>query len=158
MEHDLRTILQAIPMFKLLGAADLDALVKLMAPQSFTRNQAIMVEGHPPPGLYVVLEGKVAVMKGFGEAADHICDLDAGECVGELEIVENAPCSASVVAHGDLKTAVITRDNLEKFFAAHPSAAVLVLRQMVTILSTRLRKANVSYASMKAIADGMAEG
>jgi CRP-like cAMP-binding protein len=158
MEHDLASILRAIPLFKSVDSADLAALVNLMALQEFTRHEAVVVEGHPPPGLYVVLDGKVAVMKGFGEAADHICDLDSGECVGELEIIENAPCSASVVAHGDVKTAVITKDNLEKFLAAHPPAAVQVLRQMVAVLSVRLRRANVSYASMKAIAEGMTRG
>ena len=155
MEHDLKAILAAIPLFKPLDPQDLDALVALMAPQDFERNQAIMVEGHPPPGLYVVLDGKVAVMKGFGDGADHITDLDAGECLGELEIVENAPCSASVVAHDAVKTAVITKDNLEKYFSTHPHAAVRVLRQMITVLSARLRKSNIVYSSIKAIADGM---
>jgi CRP-like cAMP-binding protein len=157
MEHDLNTILRAVPLFKPLDDVEIAELAKLMASQSFTANQPIMVEGHPPPGLYVLLDGKVAVMKGKGDGADHICDLDAGECVGEVEIIENAACAASVVAYGNVETAVIVADNLNRYFTAYPNAAVKILRQMVNVLAARLRQLNVNYSSMKTIADGLAE-
>lgn len=153
--HDLSAILAAIPLFHTLDPHELGELVKLQAPQSFTQNQPILVEGHPPPGLYVILDGKVAVMKHRDGGGDLICDLDAGECLGEVEIIDNAPCSASVVCYGPVQTAVITKENLERYFAMFPGAANKILRQIVHILSTRLRQANVNYTSLMTIAEGM---
>lgn len=157
MSADLSTTLGAVPLFSTLEAAELAEFAKLMARQDFTLNQPIVVEGHPPPGLYVILAGKVAVMKSKPDGADHITDLDAGECVGEVEIIDNASCSASVVAYGEVKTAVIIKDNLESFFATHPLAANKILRQMVGILSTRLRRANISYSSLMTIAESVGD-
>ncbi len=157
MQHDLTTILRAIPLFKTLDDTEVAELVKMMAHQDFTATQPILVEGHPPPGLYVILDGRVAVMKSKAGDADHICDFDAGECVGELEIIEKAACSASVVALGDVKTAVITSDNLERFFTANPVASNKILRQMVVVLAARLRKANINYSSLKTLADAMSD-
>ncbi len=155
MTHDIKTILKAIPLFKTLDDREIEGLSKLMAMQKFEANQPIMVEGHPPPGLYVLLEGKVAVMKGKGNAADHICDLDAGECIGEIEIIENAPCSASVVAYGSVNTAVIVEANLNNFMNSQPRAAIKILRQMVVVLGERLRKSNISYSSLMTIAESV---
>jgi CRP-like cAMP-binding protein len=155
MTHDLTSILAAIPLFKPLEPKEVAALVQLFALQKFSANQPLLVEGQPPPGLYIVLDGRVTVCRRQGARVDHICDLDAGECVGELEIIERAPCSASVVAAGEVETAVIVPENLQRYFVAFPAAAVKILRQMVTVLAGRLRQTNVSYSSLKSIADSM---
>lgn len=154
---DLHHILAQLPLFNTLDENELAELIKLMAMQSFTANQAIIVEGHPPPGLYVILSGKVAVMKNRGDKADLICDLDGGECVGEVEIIDNAPCTANVVCYGDVETAVIVKDSLEGYFTAQPAAANKILRQMVHILSARLRQTNVSYTSLMHIAESIGD-
>lgn len=155
MSPDLHHILSQLPLFNTLDENELAELMKLMARQSFTANQAIIVEGHPPPGLYVILSGKVAVMKNRDGETDLICDLDGGECVGEVEIIDNAPCTANVVCYGDVDTAVIVRDSLETYFASQPAAANKILRQMVHILSARLRQTNVSYTSLMHIAESV---
>jgi CRP-like cAMP-binding protein len=158
MEHDLNSILKAIPLFKTLEQEEVTELAKLMARQEFAANQPIMVEGHPPPGLYVILDGRVAVMKGKGDKGDHICDLDAGECVGEVEIIEHQlPCAASVVADGEVKNAVIVAENLNGFFERFPNAAVKILRQMVIVLASRLRRLNVNYSSLMSIAESLGD-
>jgi CRP-like cAMP-binding protein len=140
-----------------LSPQELSAFARLMATQTFEANQGIVVEGYPPPGLYVIVSGKAAVMRNKqGGGADHICDLDAGECVGEVEILDNSACSASVVCYDHVETAVIIKQNLEAYFAAQPVAAAKILRQMVHILSQRLRQSNISYSSLVTIAEGAA--
>jgi CRP-like cAMP-binding protein len=155
MNQDISSVLSAVPLFKTLDPGEIAALSQLMAPQQFTSNQPLMVEGHPPPGLYVLLEGKVAVCKNQGPSVDHLCDLDAGECVGELEIFERSACSASVLAYGTVKTAVILEENLMLYFSQYPTAAMKIMWQMVHVLAARLRQSNVNYTSLKAITEGM---
>ncbi len=157
MSQDLLTTLGAVPLFSTLDPTELGKFADLMAPQDFALNQPILVEGHPPPGLYVLLDGTVAVMKNKDDGADHICDLDAGECLGEVEIIDDTPCAASVVAYGDVKTVVIVKDNLEHFFTTNPVAANKILRQMVGVLAGRLRQSNVSYSSLMTIAEAVGD-
>jgi NTE family protein/lysophospholipid hydrolase len=155
MKHDLKAILTAIPLFKTLDSDEINQLIKLMSLQEFKAGESLLVEGTPSLRLIVLLAGKVSVIKGSGESASHICDLDAGECVGEVGVLENAPCSANVVAVNDVQTASITRDDLEGYFGSHRLAAIKILRQMVTVLAARLRQTNVSYSSLMTIADNM---
>ena len=51
-----------------------------------------------------------------------------------------------------LKTAVITKANLEAYFAASPLAGYKILRQMITVLAQRLRQTNISYSSLMHVA------
>jgi len=157
MAPNLHEILAAIPLFSTLEPAEIAEFVRYMANQSFTANQPILVEGHPPPGLYVILDGKVAVMKRRGEDADLICDLDGGECVGEVEIIDNTDCTASVVSYGNVETAVIVKENLEAFFTTYPAAANKILRQIVRVLAARLHQANISYSSLMHIAESIGD-
>jgi CRP-like cAMP-binding protein len=153
MQHDLKSILLAIPMFKTLDSDEINQVIKLMSVHEFADGESLLVEGAPSSRLIVILSGKVSVIKGKGDTASHLTDLDAGEIVGEVGVLENAPCSASVVARGAVEAGAITRDDLEKFFASNRLAANKVLRQMVLVLAGRLRRTNVSYSSLKTIAD-----
>ncbi len=148
-------VLGAVPLFGGLDALELAALGGIATVHKLARNQPLLVEGEPAPALYVVVSGKVAVMKRRGDLGDHICDLDGGECVGELEIIDGSPCSASVVAYGDVDVLRISRQAFEAFMSSRPPTAVKILRRMVAVLSARLRQSNVSYSSLKAIADGI---
>lgn len=155
MAYDLKSTLLAMPLFKKLDMDEVDELIKCMSLQEFKANETLLVEGTPSVRLFVILEGKVAVTKGVGNSASHICDLDAGECVGEVGVLENAPCSASVIAVTHVQTASISSDDLDRYFGARRLAAIKILRQMVCVLATRLRQTNVSYSNMASIAEGM---
>ncbi|MBI5507780.1 MAG: cyclic nucleotide-binding domain-containing protein [Deltaproteobacteria bacterium] len=154
-KHELKSILVAIPLFKNLDPDEIDALLKPMSLLAFKAGEALLVEGTPSERLIVLIAGKVAVIKGDGESASHICDLDAGECVGEIGVLENAPCSANVKAVSDVEAASISREDLERFFSSNRLAAIKILRQVVTVLAGRLRRTNVSYSSLMRIADDM---
>ncbi len=153
MSAPIAEILKALPLFKSLDAKELAALVALTRPQPFAAQQAMLVEGKPAAGLFVLLHGKVSVNKG----ADTLCELDEGECVGEVEIIDGSPCAASVVCQTPVEAAVIRKDYLEAFFAAQPAAAYKILRQMVRLLASRLRRTNQSYATLKRIAESMGD-
>src|SRR5262245_60930679 len=98
MNPNVTKILSAVPLFGELDPMELAALASVMTVQRLKRDQPLLVEGKPPPGLFVILSGKVAVMKHREGGGDHICDLDGGESVGEVEIIDGAPCTASVIA------------------------------------------------------------
>jgi CRP-like cAMP-binding protein len=148
---NLADILTALPLFHTLEPTEVVVLLRHMVTKKFTAKQALLTEGQPPSALYVLISGKVAVMK----HQDHIVDLDAGECVGEVEIIDDSPCAASVVCLTDVETAALPKQTLESYFAAQPAAASKILRQMVRVLASRLRQTNASYSSMKRLAESM---
>ena len=60
------------------------------------------------------------------------------------------------MAYAEVEVLGITMQAFEAFLGARPTTAVKILRSMVSILATRLRQSNVSYSSLKRIADDMA--
>lgn len=152
---DIAKTLGAVPLFRELDALELAALAVITTAEKLERNQPLLVEGTPAAALWVIVSGKVAVMKRRGEVGDHICDLDGGECVGELEIIDGTPCSASVVPYGDVAALRISKQAFEVFLTGRPPTAVKILRRLVTVLAQRLRHTNQSYSSLKGLADAM---
>jgi CRP/FNR family transcriptional regulator, cyclic AMP receptor protein len=153
---NLNSFFAKLPLFSTLDPAELGELVNLLGTKVFTANQKILTEGEPPPALYVILTGTASVDKTDSEGGqDHICDLGDGECVGEVEIIDGAPCTASVTATSGVRAAYITRESLDAFFSAAPQAAVKILRRMVTVLAKRLRDSNTSYSSLLSITENM---
>jgi CRP-like cAMP-binding protein len=151
---DVNKLLAAVPLFSDLDALELQALAGITGMARAQDRQPLLVEGQPPPGIYVIVTGKVSVLKHRDGAGDHICDLDGGECVGEVEIIDGTPCAASVVALGDVDVLGISKQAFDAFLMARPVTAVKILRRMVSVLSSRLRQINTNYSSLKAIAEG----
>jgi CRP-like cAMP-binding protein len=155
MQQEFRSILAAVPLFKDLDKDELNQLIKLMSRHTYSADQLILAEGLPSERLIVLLSGTVSVVKGSVGLGSHLCDLGAGECIGETGVLERAPCSANVVASGRVETAAISSDDLERYFGSNRLAAIKILRQMVFVLSERLRRINLSYSSLKSITDAM---
>jgi len=74
-----------------------------------------------------------------------------------VEIIDGSPCAASVTCYTGVETAVITKANLEAYFAASPLAGYKILRQMIIVLAQRLRQTNISYSSLMHVAEGVVE-
>ncbi len=67
-----------------------------------------------------------------------------GEFVGEMAILESAPRSATLKAHGDVRVLIIDGDAFNTILHDRPEVAVSVLRHM----STRVRELNEKVGSM----------
>jgi CRP-like cAMP-binding protein len=61
-----------------------------------------------------------------------------GEFVGEMAILESAPRSATLKAHGDVRVLVIEADAFSTILMDRPEVAISVLRHM----SSRFRELN----------------
>jgi CRP/FNR family cyclic AMP-dependent transcriptional regulator len=69
--------------------------------------------------------------------------LGVGAIVGELSMIDGLPRSASVVALRESELRFVSREAFESYMAAHPEA----YRELVAILSLRLREADESLAA-----------
>lgn len=57
----------------------------------------ILTEGEVADGIYVLLSGKVSVTRMAEDGHEvMLAELQPGEVFGEMSLIDNAPCSASV--------------------------------------------------------------
>lgn len=116
-------------------------------------DEIIVREGDPGDELHLILSGTVRVLAELDlEQGRHVrtgfFELGAGEAVGELALFDKQPRSASVVAITDCEIATITGDAFWNFLDAHPEVGYRVLRDIVTLLTKRVRTTNRKLCSV----------
>lgn len=114
----------------------------------------LVVEGESLDAIYIVLEGTLRVhRKG---AADSFAELQAGELVGELSLLDSRPPSASVSAVDEAWVLRIPRNRLNAKLETDLGFASRMYRAMGVFLAHRLRQMiqqNARGAGAKSLTD-----
>jgi CRP-like cAMP-binding protein len=99
--------------------------------------EAVFREGEAADAMYVVLEGEVDVVHG-----DRVIEsVGPGGIVGEMALSEQAPRSATVVARGPVRLAVVSHQRFTFLVQQTPGFAVHVMRVLVDRLRRTTRRA-----------------
>lgn len=106
--------------------------------------QLLFSEGDPADDAYVVVAGRVRVLRRDrdGGFLAPILEVGAGELIGERALFDDQRRSASVVAARRTQLARFPRTSFETLMVAHPQAMLAVTRRLVQ----RERDARVDYA------------
>jgi hypothetical protein len=127
-------LLKGVSLFAEVPGEDLAALVQATEEISPTPEEPVIREGEPGDALYVVVRGTVRVERGGRVLAR----LGAGECFGELSVIDQEPRSATVIPEADTRLLAIAQEDFYELLADHPEMAASVLR----VMSRRLRAAS----------------
>ena len=131
------TTLENIPLFRLLNAAELQALRLITQERRFAAGQEIFREGAPGDGVYFVKNGLVEISA--GSAPKHVfARLGPAEIFGEMALIEHRPRSATAAAAQDTEVYFLPRGELLPFIERSPGLALALLQQ----ISHRLREFN----------------
>ncbi|MBC8552403.1 MAG: cyclic nucleotide-binding domain-containing protein [Candidatus Brocadiales bacterium] len=80
--------------------------------------------------MYIILTGKVKVIKEKGDVETTLATLEEGEFFGEMSLFDNNPRSATVKALGNVKLLEINQKNFLKKISRDPSLAFRMLEKM----------------------------
>ena len=113
---------------------------------TFNRNDIICRQGEIGSCMYCIKKGSVAVFTQYGtEQARKLAELQEGEFFGEMELIENEPRTATVVAMTDgTLLDEITESTFLDYFEQDPVKVFMILQQ----LSQRLRKTTRDYLNV----------
>jgi len=128
-------------MFGGLGDEELKALAALFEERRFERGQVIFQEGDLGREMFYLRQGEVSILTtaSSGEL-EEVARLGAGQCFGEMALIEIAPRSACVRAVEPLLTLVLTARDLHELRKAYPDAYTLIVMNLARELSRRLRR------------------
>lgn len=130
--------MRRIPLFRHLGYKEEMAVLSLAVTRSYPPGAEIVVEEGAAAELFVVVRGRVAVEKG----GEKVAELLPGGHFGELGLVDDAPCPATVRALEPTRCVVLSRAELLGLMRREPVLAVKLLWSLAQLLSERLRSAN----------------
>jgi len=125
-------------MFEHLSDAQALSLISALEKRRFKRSENIVEVGHRLNLLFIILSGKANVVVNANGKEIVLATLSAGECIGEMSLLDSQPHSATVVADTQVDTLVLSRDGFNSCILNNNHMAVAVMIGLVD----RLRKAN----------------
>jgi len=135
----------ALPPIGILAGLSDPSLEKL-APYGrchrFPAGIEIIREGEAQDRFYVVVTGELAVSAQAGGRDVLLSVAGEGECLGELNLLEPGPATASVRVVKDATMWSMDIGELRNYLFEHTDGAGVLLTGMATCLSKRLRHAN----------------
>jgi CRP/FNR family cyclic AMP-dependent transcriptional regulator len=129
-----RLLLENISLFKCLPEAQLAHIAQIAVLRQEPRNRTIVFVGAKTDSLFVIVRGSVKVLNRDTEGREVILSiLEAGECFGEMSLIDDLPRSADVVTNEPCDLLVISKADLtqalsENFELCHNIMKSLVLR------------------------------
>ena len=89
---------------KLFGSLPFKSEATWYRLESFADGAIIFHQGDPPDRVYLITSGKADVFEEDGDTQKLVLQLGLGRTFGERALIERVPRSATVIAHGVLKT------------------------------------------------------
>ena len=133
------SLLQKIPMFSGLSEAQIEQLARMAVPRKAARHATLVHAGDSTDSLFVIVRGSAKVLSRDVEGREVILTLlGAGECFGEMGLIDGSPRSADVIANEACELLVITKGDFIKALADNFDLCLNIMRSLVL----RLREAN----------------
>lgn len=129
-----RDVLAKMPLFARLSDRELLRVMQSVEVRKYEDGQTVLREGDKGDELFIVLAGKVSVLRG-GET---LTRLGAGEHFGEMALIRAVPRSATVRADGHAELIAIRRTDFFEILRTEHEIAVKMLWQFLGVLADRL--------------------
>jgi CRP/FNR family transcriptional regulator, cyclic AMP receptor protein len=115
------------------------ALISQLQPVDFPRGHTIFVEGEPGDRLYIIISGKVKIVRSAPDGRENLLTiLGPSDMFGELAIFDPGPRTSSVTTVTPVRAVSMDREALRAWIAGRPEIA----EQLLRVLARRLRRTN----------------
>ena len=141
LESRLR-LLQEMPIFGGVTDAVLQRLLEPAPIVSFRKGDFFFHQGDPANSMFVLEQGKLAVLKTCDGHDYLLRNLERGDCFGEMALLDLQPRSASVLALEDSHAIEISAAALYEIYQRDADQFVLIQMNMAREISRRLRAAD----------------
>lgn len=122
--------------FGLLTDGDIEWMAKNGTCRRLNDGELLIEEGGASDSLILLLEGELQVTaKGYGD----IARMGVGEIVGEMSLVDSAPPSATITAHGDGFALFLDKRQLLEKLERDEGFGSRFYRALAVFLADRLR-------------------
>lgn len=96
------------------------ALVAHFAPRAYEQGEALIKQGEPPVGLWLIASGEVEVVRRDNDELFVLANLGVGDTLGELSLILRRPSNADVLAVHPTVTLFLSKDGFTNIIRKHP--------------------------------------
>jgi CRP-like cAMP-binding protein len=137
--QDTVSLLEAVPSFRELGRAELEAVAAVAMPRRFEPGEVVFLEGDDSDTCYVVRRGHArAVRENADGRTIALAHFGPGDIFGELAMFDDERRSATIETLDPVDAVAVAGSDMRRLLREHPDIAV----KLVIALGRRLREAN----------------
>ena len=135
----IKNYLKRIPLMSYFHEPTLETIGKICIARAFQNNQVIFKEGDSGRSIYVVMSGKVQIMKTIGSASEiKLSTISEDMLFGEMALLANIKRSGSAIAQGDVQCIEIRASEFMQIISKEPVTAFRFVSELAKILCQRL--------------------
>jgi CRP/FNR family transcriptional regulator, cyclic AMP receptor protein len=131
-----------VDLFSQLTRKDLTRLARAVVVRNYKKGETIVKEGEQAVAFFIIANGRVEVVQATGSKTQRLAELHAGDCFGEMALLDGGPRSATARALEDTQCLVLSRWDFVAELRTSPHIAVA----MLPIISKRLRDVDAKLA------------
>ena len=138
-------LIRRVPMFRDLSAIQAGIVSASVQKKRYKRGDLIVEQGRVSDTLFMIVAGKARVLSQDDRGREVIiATLQAGDCLGEMSLIDGQPHSATVRAEVATDALVLGREAFARCLHENAAMADTVMRSLVQ----RLRQANKQIHSL----------
>lgn len=149
MEKDIESIdakadmLGNIPMFDGIAGRELYLVASYMQVRHLDADERVFSEGEMGDYICFIVSGELNVYKSTSRDKQVlICTLHKGRAIGEMNVIDTFPRSATVIARTPATLLILSRERFEQILEEHPRAGISFFKGIARTLSLSLRAAS----------------
>ena len=143
MDDERFAVFQNMPVFGGLDEETLDYLLAEADQQELESGKYLFHENDKGDSMYIIASGKLAVIKRWENKEYILAYLSKGDCVGEMELIDITPRSASVIAVEPTVVIRIMRKTIFALYRENLEQFTTIQMNMGREVSRRLREADI---------------
>jgi len=135
--------LKQIAVLRAVSDNAIEGLATILEERRFKTGEVICAEGDPGNSMFFILEGSVSVEKktsATGTTTKILTVLAPGDYFGEMSLFDQQPRSASAVASGETRLALLPKTAFDSLLERNSAAGLSVLFAMIRTSSDRIRR------------------
>ena len=140
-------LLKQVHLFKGLSFKEVNKVGNMFENLPMKNGDVILKEGDIGPGLFIIMSGNVGVFKSDGSGNCEISELTPGDHFGEISLLESTVTTASIIAKKEGELLKVDGNEFMDFMDDNPVIANKIYKQLLKILSRRLKKLNEEFIS-----------
>ncbi|HEY2900145.1 MAG TPA: cyclic nucleotide-binding domain-containing protein [Polyangia bacterium] len=142
-------VLGRVPIFAGLAEQHLDWIIAAGTLGEVASGERVVSEGEPAKSLFVVCQGELEVCKCGSHGAEiRLAVLRAGDCVGEMSLIDIQPRSATVRALTPTVLFCLSHAQIARLYHSHSDVYLMLVLNIAREISRRLRVADQALAMM----------
>lgn len=128
----LSNLLEATVPFKYVDSGVIDLIMSYGELINFSDKEIILTQGKRSSGLYIIVEGETLVtVKLLGKGIIKLATLSYGQFFGEVSLLENTPCTATIKSMGNTLCFLLKKTSFDMFAIGFPKLRYQINKALV---------------------------